>query len=186
MSFKSKCTYVHSNQIDRQRGIVQLSLHSEEILNRSLDTFRHNHGRHLSLQQSSRCRIHGESTLPQASIISEGVVLCSKSFRRWLRIAVTKAIWNWAAIKWYQIIKNVETHNSEDEKEVRTMWSMCAWVMKTKSWSMARLGHRPISNATLSAGSMTHVSWPPTDTPSIENPSTSNAPVVGLPSFVCP
>ncbi len=71
-------------------------------------------------------------------------------------------------------------------KELQTMWSMCACVMKRKSCETARSGQRPISKATFMAGTITHVSWPPTDTPSIVNPSISNAPVLDLPSFVWP
>ncbi len=71
-------------------------------------------------------------------------------------------------------------------KELQTMWSMCACVMKKKFCETACSRQWPISKATFIAGIITHVSWPPTETPSIENPWISNAPVLDLPSFVWP
>lgn len=53
------------------------------------------------------------------------------------------------------------------------MWSRWAWVINKKFWLTALEGHLPISKAALSWGTITQVSWPPIDTPSIEYPSKS-------------
>lgn len=68
---------------------------------------------------------------------------------------------------------------------LHTMWSICAWEMNKKSCETARSGHRPMSKAIFIPGIMIHVSWPPTDTPSMVSPSISRAPVLDLPSFDC-
>lgn len=57
--------------------------------------------------------------------------------------------------------------------EEHTMWSRWAWVIKTKFCWMAREGQRPISKAHFNSGTITQVSFPPTETPSIVYPSKS-------------
>lgn len=53
------------------------------------------------------------------------------------------------------------------------MWSRWAWVMNKKFCWTALGGHLPMSKAHFSWGTTTQVSWPPTDIPSNEYPSTS-------------